>query len=745
MINSKKFIHPYKHYYDASPIDKTFVDRFNGILITSEEKANLLFDLILEQYKKNPKLVFAWDTETKGLDFDIPEFIVGFSIAVGNMRGYYFPINHVNKNMNLPRRVLDRLHELLLTVPNFAYNAPFDIMAMMAMGYKNCSNYKTMDVMCLTYLMDMNWSRDGVEPKLDENGNTIISKTRTYKPRFSKDPNAPVEHDIEYTFPGNGLKWCEKHYLGHIVPTFEETLGIKSPNITFADLDPDVGCKYACIDAAGTYELGVKLYPKLMEECPDIVNTDFKLARVLPKILSNKVHFNKEEMTEMYNDTFNQYRQLVREMFKLYGKPFNFGSPKEKSDFLKHLNIDTGSVGKDSNMITNKGAISSIKSEIKLADGTGIAEALQLIPSLRTQMKYMEKLKHDGFGRFKYNTCSMVTGRVSSGTGGTTDGYYVPLNYQNLTKPTPAFFKFEESDEPGSILGYKFTLLERDELEDRLAKGLPVVEGQSPVKNIRRAISIPNDEWLFISRDYAQEELVFAAAISGEPVWGEAIKNGVDLHENTARRMFPDQEYNKHLRKLCKACNFSLLYGAGPNVFSQTAKIDLELAEELHERFWTTMKVLKEFRERKLEECKRNHGVLKTVYGRPRRLWSLLSSGDNKLINDAEKAILSHLVQGGCADVMRMNLVEMLGEGGLTEQYPDDFQFIGMIHDETNVLIRKRKFYDIVFKHQQIMEKTVPGTDFVLKTSIEIGNSYGETFPFLLDKETNKFYPVSSK
>lgn len=724
LTKSDGSVFEYKHHYQARPIDPTYADRFEAVCVESDEQA---FEL-LEMFSKGE---FAWDTETKGLNFDEDEFLVGFSISNSPKAesGYYFPLRH-NSGKNLSWKVFERFDEILKDTCNYVYNAPFDIMTMIVSGSKHWRDYKTLDVFVMTYLMDPAWGRDGIEFVLDENG----EKIPTYK--IVERPDGTTERIKDYKFNvcGNGLKFCERHYLGHIVPTFEETLGIKSDSITFADLDPKHGCKYASIDAAGTFMLGRLLAPKLIRECIGVLKRDLSLAKIFPRILMNKVHFNKDEMREMYKASKHEYENITRGIFKTVGYPFSVSSPVEKSEALTSLGINTGKISKNGLQSTSKKLLASLETDYAVsANGTTykLNEALVKVASIPKQMDYMKKLMNSGWGRFNYNMCNQVTGRFSSGTGSKGSSYYTPLNYQNLTKPSPAFYKAEEYDGPDNILGYKFTLLSNEELEDRRKNGLPVVEAQSPVKNIRRAISIPDNDWLFVSRDYCQEELVVAAMLSGEPVWEKAIRAGVDLHESTARSMFPDREYNKHLRKLCKACNFSLLYGASPGVFAQTANIPLEQAKDLHSRFWNTLKILKAFQERKWRECIDNGGTLYTVFGRPRRLGSLITSGDKKLIRDAEKAVMSMLVQGACADVLREALVQIFKKDGVADKWSEDFRFVGMIHDETNVLIRKRNFYKVLEDHKKTMEQRVPGSDWVLQTSVEVGNSYGESFPFI--------------
>jgi DNA polymerase I-like protein with 3'-5' exonuclease and polymerase domains len=84
----------------------------------------------------------------------------------------------------------------------------------------------------------------------------------------------------------------------------------------------------------------------------------------------------------------------------------------------------------------------------------------------------------------------------------------------------------------------------------RLSSSHP--NGQNMPKVIRELIRGP-----MVEVDFKQLEIHIAAAITGDPQLREDLKNGLDVHEQTAKASGTNN------RKLAKQVNFGILYGAG--------------------------------------------------------------------------------------------------------------------------------------------------------------------------------------
>ena len=80
-----------------------------------------------------------------------------------------------------------------------------------------------------------------------------------------------------------------------------------------------------------------------------------------------------------------------------------------------------------------------------------------------------------------------------------------------------------------------------------------------------------------ISADFSQIEIRIAAALSGDEALSSPILNGVDTHDDTAKRLF-GEDFTKDQRQLAKMVNFGSLYGGGAGTLSKQAGITVDEA-----------------------------------------------------------------------------------------------------------------------------------------------------------------------
>ena len=187
-------------------------------------------------------------------------------------------------------------------------------------------------------------------------------------------------------------------------------------------------------------------------------------------------------------------------------------------------------------------------------------EVLQLIQRHSSLMKalnsYIAKLTETDICHMRYRLQGTASGRLSSGNGSKTDKrknhYFIDLNAQNLTKPSPAFYKAEESNEEGNILGWKFTQVSDEYYHENKDKEL-IVEGANPKNNIRKCIIAPEGRYI-MSLDYSAQEYLVLAILSRDSKMIENFKNGVDPHTATAYGIWGKENYDKAKRKKAKMC-----------------------------------------------------------------------------------------------------------------------------------------------------------------------------------------------
>jgi DNA polymerase-1 len=94
-----------------------------------------------------------------------------------------------------------------------------------------------------------------------------------------------------------------------------------------------------------------------------------------------------------------------------------------------------------------------------------------------------------------------------------------------------------------------------------------------------RACFIAPEGDKLVASDFAQIELRIAGLLSQDPVILSAYEQGRDLHERIVAQVTgkPEREITSEERKLGKALNFGLLYGAGAPTFQTRARVDYGL------------------------------------------------------------------------------------------------------------------------------------------------------------------------
>ena len=107
-------------------------------------------------------------------------------------------------------------------------------------------------------------------------------------------------------------------------------------------------------------------------------------------------------------------------------------------------------------------------------------------------------------------------------------------------------------------------------------------------RRIRYAFLPEHDDWKILSSDYSQIELRVLAHIAGDKHMIEAFKNNVDIHTNTAMRVFGitnPKDVTSEMRRQAKAVNFGIVYGISDYGLSQNLNISRKRAKEFIDRY----------------------------------------------------------------------------------------------------------------------------------------------------------------
>lgn len=713
MQDYKKLSRPYECSYPY-PRQKADIYEVRRTLVDDIE---LLRRIVGKTYEKP----IAGDTETTGL---VPkrDKIVGFSFAINPWDTYYVPLRHLKGNNCGPEE------EAFELIKQFHYRNKW---------------------------LYFNWTFDGIMwagEGFDLEKIKILRDVRALV--FNADTN----------IKRNNLKWATKFFGGRDCITFDDVLGEK--NTRFDQITPDQALEYAGDDAANTYYLWVILNKALTAETVrpgmrgvagindedfSICALDTRLACVMAEYyLENEIFIDPDAMKVLGTQIRKRRDELTRiimdEMGLTPATMINLGSSAQVADRLRLMGIDTGGRTETGAMAMDKRALLSLRQPI----GKHLVEYSSLTKQLTSYVKKLSVVKS---GRINYKLFNTPTGRLASGKEGKTGGvgYYLPLNYQNLTKPKNMSYQVErvdsnDSKDPSLILGYRFIPVTSPEEEKILkAAKVPLAEGFSPDMNVRQAITVPNldrTNWLFVSYDYVGEEIRLIGGFSRDEVYMHAFNTGEDLYKTIGSRMFgvPYEQVTGALRKKAKIAVLGLNYGGSAFTIQRASNLPREECEEIERSYRKTVRGLEGWKDREVDRAKwapfPKSSVVYTAWGRPRRLIHWTGSPDPKDKGFGKRSVVSHTVQGTAADVMRIILCDLYDK--VFKGNKDRIQFIGCVHDEIDLCVRKDSL-PLLHEVCAIMTKDVPGCAVNLPVDASVGYSYGHLFPF--DFEDGEWKP----
>lgn len=259
------------------------------------------------------------------------------------------------------------------------------------------------------------------------------------------------------------------------------------------------------------------------------------------------------------------------------------------------------------------------------------------------------------------------------------------LRYREVQKLTSTYIDVlpKLADKEGRV---HTTFLQSGSVTGRMASQNPGVQN-IPVRSeegrqIRKAfIAAPG--FSLVSIDYSQVELRVAAFLSGDKKMIEIFKNGEDVHQGVAARVFgvSPSEVTPNMRRDAKVINFGILYGMGVNALRANLGegTTRQEAQEFFNAYFNTFTRLAEY----LEETKafaRAHGYTTTYFGR-RRHFPGMNSSAPFIRAQAERMAINAPIQGTSADIIRIAMVRIFNDLK-KRNLQNDVRMLLQVHDE---------------------------------------------------------------
>jgi DNA polymerase-1 len=174
-----------------------------------------------------------------------------------------------------------------------------------------------------------------------------------------------------------------------------------------------------------------------------------------------------------------------------------------------------------------------------------------------------------------------------------------------------------------------------------------------------RAAFVADPGHALISADYSQIELRVLAHLSGDEALIEAFKNGEDIHDRTAERVFGnDSGLDPHeLRRRAKIINYALLYGKTAFTLAKDIGVPQQAAQSFIDAYFAGFPGVRVYIDRTLEDA-RTSGVVRTLSGR-RRLMPELTSKNGQVRAAAERETVNMPIQGTAADILKQAMIQV--------------------------------------------------------------------------------------
>ena len=339
---------------------------------------------------------------------------------------------------------------------------------------------------------------------------------------------------------------------------------------------------------------------------------EMPLVRVLAQMEANGVKIDIEGLRQISEEQAKEIAGIESSIYEIAETPFNIGSPKQLGEILfDKLKIKApAKKTKTGQYPTGEEVLQKIINESPI---------VQLILDYRSLTKlkstYVDALPslvsaQDGLIHTSFNQAVTATGRLSSNNP----------NLQNIPVRTD--------------------------------KG----------REIRKAFVPRDKEHILLAADYSQIELRIIAHLSGDQAMQSAFREGLDIHADTAARVYgvDIKDVTAEMRRNAKAVNFGIIYGMSAFGLAERLKISRSEASEIIKNYFKEYVGIQEYIDRQVDFAKQN-GYVETMLGRRRYLRDI-NSGNSVVRNFAERNAINAPIQGSSADMIKIAMINIHNE-----------------------------------------------------------------------------------
>ena len=448
----------------------------------------------------------------------------------------------------------------------------------------------------------------------------------------------------------HGLAAIAAEFLGRSVIPYEEAVGGKNKSFAFAELDK--ATPYAAEDADVAWQAARVLGPRLEEAGlePLFLDLEMPLVPLLARLEMNGVKLDVDALNELSKELGGQLTELEASCYKLAGHEFNLNSPSQLATVLfEELGLpQVKKTKKKTGYSTDVTVLTILAAQHPLP-----AEILNYRTLNKIKGTYVDTLPllvHPETGRVhtNFNQAVTATGRLSSSDP----------NLQNIPVRTELGVRIRECfiTEPGMVM---------------------------------------------LSADYSQIELRVLAHLSRDPLLLEDLSQGLDVHTQTAARLFDVMPglVTKEMRARAKTVNFGVLYGMSAFRLAREQGISNKEAQDIISKYLGRYAGIASFQQANLAGA-RDKGYVTTLLGRRRFLPAINSS--NRIAREgAERIALNTPIQGTAADLIKLAMLRVAEM--MAAEFPEALMIL-QVHDELVFEVPEKQVEAFTERVRQEME-----------------------------------------
>jgi len=238
-------------------------------------------------------------------------------------------------------------------------------------------------------------------------------------------------------------------------------------------------------------------------------------------------------------------------------------------------------------------------------------------------------------------------------------------------------------------------------------------------KKVRESF-IAEEGYILASFDYSQIELRVLAHFSKDPYLIDSFEKGIDIHKETAAKLFsvPIENVTEEQRRKAKTINYAILYGMSSHGLSSELKISEEEATTYIDIYFNKFRNVKKFIDT-IIECAKKQGYVETILGRRRYIPELESKNKN-IQKFGERIAINSPIQGSGADIIKASMINVYRK--LREKKS---RIVLQIHDELLVEVHNDEKNEVLDIVKREMENSIK-LDVPVKVEVGTGKTWLE-------------------